>query len=93
MSIFNLNFVSANCLRKPRNAVLFWKGTCLKSHYLYNAPGFIYFFQHDAASLSLESGGRLAGVMNSVVSLRHQVRSYALLQDENSAKVSPRNMV
>lgn len=49
---------------------------------------FVYFFQHDAASLSFESGGRLASVMNSVVSLRHQVRNYALLQDENSKKVS-----
>ncbi|XP_069164926.1 probable cysteine--tRNA ligase, mitochondrial isoform X2 [Procambarus clarkii] len=38
----------------------------------------------DASNLSLESGGRLSQVMNSVVELRQQVRSFALLQDEES---------
>lgn len=35
----------------------------------------------DASNLSLESGGRLFHVMNSVVELRDKVRRYALLQD------------
>ncbi|XP_037774063.1 cysteine--tRNA ligase, mitochondrial-like [Penaeus monodon] len=60
---------------------------CSYIHYLMEDVFSITFPSvHDAASLSLESGGRLASVMNSVVSLRHQVRSYALLQDENSTK-------
>ncbi|KAK7065347.1 Cysteine--tRNA ligase, mitochondrial [Halocaridina rubra] len=38
----------------------------------------------DASNVSLESSGRLSHVMNSVVTFRREVRSFALLQDSHS---------
>ncbi|XP_071535122.1 probable cysteine--tRNA ligase, mitochondrial [Panulirus ornatus] len=60
---------------------------CSYIHYLMEDVFGIHFpGVSDAANLSLESGGRLSRVMNSVVSLRQQVRSFALLQDEASSQ-------
>ncbi|XP_053648874.1 cysteine--tRNA ligase, mitochondrial isoform X2 [Cherax quadricarinatus] len=60
---------------------------CSYIHYLMEDVFGIHFPSvSDASNLSLESGGRLSQVMNSVVDLRQQVRAFALLQDEDSMK-------
>ncbi|XP_066983899.1 probable cysteine--tRNA ligase, mitochondrial isoform X3 [Macrobrachium rosenbergii] len=60
---------------------------CSYIHYLMeDVFGMSFPSLRDAANMSLESSGRLAHVMNSVVKFRHEVRSYALLQDPTSAQ-------
>ncbi|XP_064089686.1 probable cysteine--tRNA ligase, mitochondrial isoform X2 [Macrobrachium nipponense] len=60
---------------------------CSYIHYLMeDVFGMSFPSLRDAANMSLESSGRLAHVMNSVVKFRHEVRSYALLQDPTTAQ-------
>ncbi|XP_068250061.1 probable cysteine--tRNA ligase, mitochondrial isoform X2 [Palaemon carinicauda] len=61
---------------------------CSYVHYLMeDVFGMSFPSLKDAANMSLESSGRLAHVMNSVVSFRHEVRSYALLKDPTTAQL------